>query len=84
MAVPFFVCNKEEQRSVILFLWAEVCKVLKSTHLCAQHGANAPSQKILYEWIKSVKQDWTSLSNVECSGSPPHQQVMRNWKMPQP
>jgi len=23
MAVPFLVCNKEERRSVILFLWAE-------------------------------------------------------------
>lgn len=53
--MPFLVCNKEEERSVILFLWAEMCKVLKSTHLCAQHGANAPSQKILYEWIKCCR-----------------------------
>lgn len=48
MSIHLSICTKEEQRSVIQFLWAEGFQGAKiHSHLCAQYGDSAlPCQSV--------------------------------------
>ena len=52
MSARLSICTKEEQRSVIRFLWAEVVKDAEiHARLCTQYGDNALPRRSVYEWI---------------------------------
>ena len=72
MSACLSVCTKEEQRSVIRFLWAEGVKGAEiHTHLCTQYGDNAlPRRSVVYEWIEMFKNGRTSVMDAEHSGRP--------------
>jgi transposase len=56
MAVPFLVCTKKEQRSVVCFLWADGMKQPEiHTFLCSQYRDNAVSWRSVYRWIEMCK-----------------------------
>ena len=56
MAVPLSVCTKEEQRSVIRFLWSEgVSGAEIHRRLSAQYGNRVLPQRGVYEWIEKFK-----------------------------
>jgi hypothetical protein len=64
-------CTKEEQRSVIGFLWAEgVPGGQIHQRMCAQYGDNALSRRVVYERIKMFKNGRRSVTDAECSGHP--------------
>jgi hypothetical protein len=53
MSAHLSICTKEEQRSVIRFLWAEGARGAEiNTHLCAQYGDNALPCQSVHEWIE--------------------------------
>jgi hypothetical protein len=64
-------CTKEEQRSMIRFLWAESASG-RQIHqcMCAQYGDNALSCRLVYKWIGMFKNGRTSATDSECSGHP--------------
>jgi len=56
MSARLAVCTKEEQRSVIRFMWAEGVKGAKiHARLCTQYGYNALPRRSVYEWTESLK-----------------------------
>jgi len=71
MATKLTNCAKEEQRSVIRFLWAEG---VPGSHIhlrmCAQYGDKVLSRRIVYEWIEIFGNGRTSVTDAERSGRP--------------
>jgi hypothetical protein len=56
MAAELINCTKEEQRSVILFLWAEgVPGAQIHLRMCAQYGDNVPSVESSMSGLKCTK-----------------------------
>ena len=71
MSARLSVCTKEEQRSVIRFLWAEGVKGAEiHAHLCTQYGDNALPQRSVYEWIEMFKNGRTCVMDAKRSGQP--------------
>ena len=71
MSARLSVCTKEEQRSVIRFLWAEGVKGAEiHARLYTQYGDNALPRRSVYEWIEMFKNGRTSVMDVERSGRP--------------
>ena len=71
MSARLSVCTKEEQRSVLRFLWAEGVKGTKiHARLCAQYGDSALSRRSVYEWTEMFKNGRTSVMDVERLGRP--------------
>ena len=71
MAAKFINCTKEEQRSVIRFLWAEgVPGAQIHLCMCAQYGNKVPSRRIVYEWIEMFENGSMSVTDAECSRHP--------------
>ena len=71
MAAKLINCTKEEQRSVIRFLWAEgVPGAQIHPRMCAQYVDKVLSRRILYEWIEMFENGRTSVTDAERSGLP--------------
>jgi len=71
MAAPLSICTKEEQHSVIRFLWSE-CVSGAEIHrrLPAQYGNSVLPQQCVYEWIEKYKNGHTSVTHEEGAGRP--------------
>jgi hypothetical protein len=66
MAAPLSVCIKEEQRSVIRFLWSEgVTGAAIHQRLSAQYGNSVLPQRSVYEWIERLKNDRTTVMHED-------------------
>ena len=79
MAAKLINCTKEDQRSVIRFLWAEgVPGAQIHLRMCAQYGAKVLSRRILYEWIEMFENGRTSVTDAECFGCPATATTTRN------
>ena len=71
MTAPLSVCTKEEQRSVIRFLWSEgVSGAEIHRRLTVQYGNNVLPQRSVYEWIEKLKTGHTSVMHEEGAGRP--------------
>lgn len=71
MAAPLSVCTKEEQRSVIRFLWSEGASGAEIyRRLSAQYGNSVLPQRSVYEWIEKFKNGRTSVTHEEGAGRP--------------
>jgi hypothetical protein len=71
MSALLSVCTKEEQRSVIKILWADVVKGAKiHFSLCAQYGDSALLRRSTREWIVMFKNSPTSVTDAKRSGRP--------------
>jgi hypothetical protein len=69
MEAPLLICNKEEMREVIRFLFAEGVKPVESIcRMQAQYGDNCSSRSKFYEWIDHFKKGRTSVCDEERSG----------------
>ena len=67
MAAPLSVCTKEEQRSVIRFLWSEgVSGAEIHRRLSAQYGNSVLPQRSVYEWIEKFENVRTSEKHGTC------------------
>jgi hypothetical protein len=63
---PIFICIKEEQRAVVLFLWAEgVPGAEMHRRISVQYGNSVVSQWMVYEWIDRFKNGRTSIKHEE-------------------
>jgi hypothetical protein len=61
-----FICTKEEQRAVILLLWAEgVPGAEMHRRISAQYGNSVVSQRMVYKWIERFKNGRTSIKHEE-------------------
>jgi hypothetical protein len=61
---PLFICTKEEQRAVILFLWAEgVQGAEMHRRISVQYGNSVVLQRMVYEWIERFKNGRTSIKH---------------------
>jgi len=71
MAAPLSICTKEEQRSVVRFLWSE-CVSGAKTHrrLSAQYGNSVLPQRSVYEWIEKLKNVRKSVPHEAGAGRP--------------
>ena len=79
MAAKLINSTKEEQRSVIRFLWAEgVPGAQIHLRMCAQHGDKVLSRRIIYEWIEMFENGRTSVTDAERSGRPATATTTRN------
>ena len=66
MAAKLINCTKEEQRSVIRFLWAEgVPGAQIHLCMCAQYRDKVLSRRIVYEWIEMFENGRTSVTDAE-------------------
>ena len=70
MSARLSVCTKEEQRSVLRFLWVGVKGAEIHARLCTQYGDNALPRRSVYEWIEMFKNGRTSVMDAERSGWP--------------
>ena len=70
MLARLSVCTREEQRSVIRFLWAGVKGAEIHASLCTQYGNNALPRRSIYEWIEMFENGRTSVMDAERSGRP--------------
>ena len=71
MLARLSICTREEQRSVIRFLWAEGVKGAEiHTRLCTQYGNNTLPRRSVYEWIEMFENGRTSVMDAERSGRP--------------
>jgi hypothetical protein len=71
MAAPLSVCTKEEQRSVIRFLWSEgVSGAETHRRLSAQYGNRVLPQRSVYEWIEKLKNGRTNIAHEEGARRP--------------
>ena len=71
MAALLSICAKEEQRSVIRFLWSEGvsgAEILR--RLSAQYGNSVLPQHSVYEWIEKLKNGRTSVTREEGARCP--------------
>jgi len=81
MAAKLTNCTKEEQRSVIRFLWAEgVPGAQIHLHMCAQYGDKVLSHRIVYEWIEMFENGRMSVTGAEHSRRPATATTTRNEK----
>jgi hypothetical protein len=72
MGTALSICTKEEQRSVIRFLWSEgVSEAEIHWRLSAQYGNSVLPQQSVYEWIEKLKNGHTSVTH-EGAGRPPN------------
>ena len=79
MAAKLINCSKEEQRSVIRFLWAEgVPGAQIHLRMCAQYGDKVLSCRIVYEWIEMFENGRTSVTDAERFGCPVTATTTRN------
>jgi len=79
MAAKLINCTKEEQRSVIRFLWAERVPGAKiHLHMCAQYGDKVLSRRIVYEWSEMFENGRTSVTDAERYGHPATTTTTRN------
>ena len=79
MAVKLINCIKEEQHSVICFLWAEgVQRAQIHLCMCAQYGDKVLSRRIVYEWTEMFENGRMSVTDAERSGHPATAKSMRN------
>jgi len=76
MAAKLINCTKEEQRSVICFLWAE--GVPGAQIECVQYGDKVLSRRIVYEWTEMFENGRTSVTDAERSGLPAIAATTRN------
>ena len=61
MAAPLSMCTKEEQRSVIRFLWSEgITGAAIHQRLSAQCENSVLPQRSVYEWIEKLKNGHTN------------------------
>ncbi|KYO21352.1 histone-lysine N-methyltransferase SETMAR [Alligator mississippiensis] len=71
MATQLAVCTKEEQRSVIRFLWAEGVPPSEiHRRIVAQYGKNCLAQRKVYEWVEKFKHGRTSVVDEPRAGRP--------------
>jgi hypothetical protein len=64
-------CTKEEQQTVISFLWAGSLPGGQiNQNMCAQYGDNALPHRVVYEWNKMFENGHMSATDVECSSHP--------------
>jgi len=71
MSAHLSIHTKEEQTSIIRFLWAEGVKGAEiHARLCIQYGDNALPQRSIYKWIEMFKKGQTSVMDAEHSGRP--------------
>jgi len=79
MAAKLINCTKEEQHSVIRFLWAEGGPG-EQIHLrmCAQYGDKVFSRRIVYEWTELFENGHRSLTDAERSRLPASATTTRN------
>ena len=64
MAAPLSVCTKEEQRSLIRFLWSEgISGAEIRRRLSAQYGNSVLPQRGVYQWIEIFKNVRTSVTH---------------------
>jgi len=71
MDTPLFICTKEEQRTVIQFLWAEIVTGAEMhRRMSVQYGDSVVSQQIVYEWIERLRNGHTCVKNEEGDGRP--------------
>ena len=71
MLARLSVCTREEQRSIIRFLWAEGVKGAEiHAHLCIQYGNKALPRRSVYKWIEMFENGRTSVMDAERSGRP--------------
>jgi hypothetical protein len=81
MAVKLENCTKEEQRSVIGFMWEEgVPGSQIHQHMCAQYGDNALSRRVVYEWIEMFKNGCMSAPMQSAQAIQPQPQPQRMKK----
>jgi len=79
MAAKLINCTKEEQQSVIRFLWAEgVLGAQIHLRVCAQYGDKVLFRRIVYEWIEMFENGHTSVMDAERSGRPATATTTRN------
>ena len=79
MAAKLINCTKEEQRSVIRFLWTEgVPGAQIHLRTCAQYVDKVLSRRIVYEWIEMFENGRTSVAGTEHFGCPVTATTMRN------
>ena len=79
MAAKLINCTKEEQRSVIRFLWAEgVPGAQIHLLMCAQYGDKVLSRRIVYEWIEMFENGRTIVTDAERFGCPVTATTTRN------
>ena len=79
MAAKLINCTKEEQRSVIRFLWAKgVPGALIHLRMCTQYGDKVLSRRIVYEWNEMFENGRTSVTDAERSGRPATATTTRN------
>jgi hypothetical protein len=63
-----FICTKEEQRAVILLLWAEgVLGAEMHRWISVQYGNSVVSQRMVYEWIERFKNGRSSIKHEEAA-----------------
>jgi hypothetical protein len=85
MAVKLENCTKEEQQSVIRFLWAEgVPGGQIHQCMCTQYGDNALSRRVVYDWIEMFKIGHVSVTDAERSGHPTTATTAQNEEGPIP
>lgn len=71
MDALLFICTKEEQRSVIRFLWAEVVPGVKMLRrMSVQNGNSVVSQWIVCEWVERFRNGHTRIKREEGDGCP--------------
>ncbi|XP_066946989.1 protein GVQW3-like [Macrobrachium rosenbergii] len=71
MDAPISICTKEEQRSVIRFLWSEgVPGAEIHRRLSVQYGGNVLPRRSVYEWNEQFKSDRTSVEDEKRDGRP--------------
>ena len=79
MAAKLINCTKEEQRSVIRFLWAEgVLGAQIHLRMCAQYWDKVLSRRIANEWIEMFENSRISVTDAERFGCPVTATTTRN------
>jgi transposase len=73
MAAPLENCTREEQHSVIRFLWLEGMKP-KEIHrkMIQQYGGTWMSERKVYQCVERFREGRTSAVDEHCSGRPLH------------
>jgi hypothetical protein len=72
MAAPLSVCTKEEQHSLVQFLWfGGVSTAAIHQRLSAQYGNSVLPQLNVFKWIEKLRNGRTSVMHEEGAGRPP-------------
>jgi transposase len=71
MAAPLENCTREEQRSVIRFLWSEGVKPREiHRRMIQQYGGSCMSKRKVYQWVERFQEGRTSVIGEHRSGRP--------------